>query len=1086
VSIMSLPGPPGKTPLLAAGTNGSSSYCSAEWIRWFNQLSDATSAGTGTDTGGGGSGGGGATDAIIDWNATSGPAQILNQPSISTDNQAWASFSVRPTFNDPSYLTFDFSGTQPQITSSSGVIHTIAGLLITAAPTHYGVNIQGTASPIQAYSPDSSRFFQLGLANAYDPTLYSSTGRLAVNSGLVVTAAPINYGINIQGTASPIQAYSPDKSRFFQLGIANTTDPEFYSSTGNISVIGSLSIPNLPSAASLATDASGKIIAGTAGGIIDTGLNWYSPDHTRYGQLLCANGGDPTINSSTGTLAVTAGLVVTAPSANVGISLHGSTVPIQAYSPDASRRLELGIANTSDPAFYSSTALITLAATALRFDAPLANGALQFGSQSQKYATIFAGIGTNYQLLYNSSGTYYNGTNWIASATSCCFTQLGNPSPGNLFVLASATGQTIGNVVTLVNVFSVDWSGNATITGSVTANGGLVSNTGFTWYSPDKTRYGQLLCANGGNPTINSSTGLLAVTAGLVVTAAPANYGINIQGTASPIQAYSPDASRWFQLGIANTSDPTLYSSTGVVAINDGLLVTSGPGHYGINIQGTASPIIAYSPDASRYFTMGIANTTNPVLYSSTGVLESNVQCDNVGTTYGWVCRSADRTRWGSWGCVNAGHPTLCSSTGYVIVGPPGTTNFQVQAAVQVISASGLLVYSPDTSRNLQIYMSNTGHPIVTPSTGSISFNSAATQMICLFAPANVVNGSFNMGNNGTANFAAGAYLNTSQQWIATQTSAGIMAFGAAYSGGFSFFVNSGLTIGGGVSPSPIFAITASGVTVTGTASCTAVTCTGSISAAVNVTASGAVIASNFQVSATATGSGYLQIMNNGQTGRTNPWIYSSTGTIEIYPGVGIQMFSNLMIQNNSPLNIWDSTHACQFIIGITASGASFYSSVGDLAHNGVFNANGYRCRPGNAGTPVTNIHNINWTGAAQLWIDTTNVGTISLTSDYRVKENVESLDSALALVMKLRPVCFDYRNIEDDLFRSDHVRHLGFLAHEVQELVPGAVNGEKDALTVDGKIQPQSMNTMDLIALLTRAVQELSTKVEHYGIAHA
>jgi hypothetical protein len=98
----------------------------------------------------------------------------------------------------------------------------------------------------------------------------------------------------------------------------------------------------------------------------------------------------------------------------------------------------------------------------------------------------------------------------------------------------------------------------------------------------------------------------------------------------------------------------------------------------------------------------------------------------------------------------------------------------------------------------------------------------------------------------------------------------------------------------------------------------------------------------------------------------------------------------------------------------------------------------------------------------------------LTVTSDYRVKKNVETLDAALPLVIRLRPVSFDYV----DSFASDGKRHVGFLAHELQTVLPGSVIGEKDALTPEGENQMQSIQLWDLVAVLTRAVQELSVKV--------
>ena len=45
--------------------------------------------------------------------------------------------------------------------------------------------------------------------------------------------------------------------------------------------------------------------------------------------------------------------------------------------------------------------------------------------------------------------------------------------------------------------------------------------------------------------------------------------------------------------------------------------------------------------------------------------------------------------------------------------------------------------------------------------------------------------------------------------------------------------------------------------------------------------------------------------------------------------------------------------------------------------------------------------------------------------------------------------------------------------------MIPSAVNGDKDALTKDGKIQPQTLNPIPVISVLTKATQELARKVK-------
>lgn len=91
--------------------------------------------------------------------------------------------------------------------------------------------------------------------------------------------------------------------------------------------------------------------------------------------------------------------------------------------------------------------------------------------------------------------------------------------------------------------------------------------------------------------------------------------------------------------------------------------------------------------------------------------------------------------------------------------------------------------------------------------------------------------------------------------------------------------------------------------------------------------------------------------------------------------------------------------------------------------------------------------------------------------SDYRLKENVEPLARGVDLIKQLRPV--SYRWIESQ--QED----IGFIAHEVQEVFPNAVGGEKDAVDEDGKILPQTYDPSKLVPLLTAALQEAIARIE-------
>ena len=73
--------------------------------------------------------------------------------------------------------------------------------------------------------------------------------------------------------------------------------------------------------------------------------------------------------------------------------------------------------------------------------------------------------------------------------------------------------------------------------------------------------------------------------------------------------------------------------------------------------------------------------------------------------------------------------------------------------------------------------------------------------------------------------------------------------------------------------------------------------------------------------------------------------------------------------------------------------------------------------------------------------ISTSGSSTVySTSSDYRLKENVVEMTGALDRVSQLKPSRFNF--IADADKTVD-----GFLAHEVQEIVPEAISGEKDGM---------------------------------------
>jgi hypothetical protein len=126
----------------------------------------------------------------------------------------------------------------------------------------------------------------------------------------------------------------------------------------------------------------------------------------------------------------------------------------------------------------------------------------------------------------------------------------------------------------------------------------------------------------------------------------------------------------------------------------------------------------------------------------------------------------------------------------------------------------------------------------------------------------------------------------------------------------------------------------------------------------------------------------------------------------------------------------------------------------------------------------VVSINGTNTSGESiRFYSNGSTAGTISYaassvayntSSDYRLKENVEPMQNALSVVQQLKPVTYTWKR--------DGSAGQGFIAHELQALVPDCVTGEKDAVDKEGNPEYQGVDTSFLVATLTAAIQEQQT----------
>ena len=163
-------------------------------------------------------------------------------------------------------------------------------------------------------------------------------------------------------------------------------------------------------------------------------------------------------------------------------------------------------------------------------------------------------------------------------------------------------------------------------------------------------------------------------------------------------------------------------------------------------------------------------------------------------------------------------------------------------------------------------------------------------------------------------------------------------------------------------------------------------------------------------------------------------------------------------------------------LVGVTANPDGSDTGIG-LLGNGNFNQtkgsnmmNLYRggtgsvitFRQGTIGGSFTSVGTISVTGSATAY---------NTSSDYRLKENVTADWDATTRLKQLNPVRFNFIAEPDTTVD-------GFLAHEVQDIVPEAITGTKDEVDDDGNAVMQGIDQSKLVPLLVKTIQELEARL--------
>jgi len=214
--------------------------------------------------------------------------------------------------------------------------------------------------------------------------------------------------------------------------------------------------------------------------------------------------------------------------------------------------------------------------------------------------------------------------------------------------------------------------------------------------------------------------------------------------------------------------------------------------------------------------------------------------------------------------------------------------------------------------------------------------------------------------------------------------------------------------------------------------------------------------------------SGTVRILGNTQntSALRITSLSNQTNTINIHGNMS-QGFYNNMTRNNDVGIIWGSasnTATSRFILGpwSTSRQGLMVTNDGRVGINTFANPDATLEISGNL-IVRGGINNPSYI-QGNLYCGNVEAYIFNATSDYRVKENPILLNDTF-YVDDLKPKF--YKN------KLSNREDMGFIAHEVQEVFPFLVNGEKDGSSY------QSVNYNGFIALLVKEIQELKKRLK-------
>jgi hypothetical protein len=213
-------------------------------------------------------------------------------------------------------------------------------------------------------------------------------------------------------------------------------------------------------------------------------------------------------------------------------------------------------------------------------------------------------------------------------------------------------------------------------------------------------------------------------------------------------------------------------------------------------------------------------------------------------------------------------------------------------------------------------------------------------------------------------------------------------------------------------------------------------------------------------------GGGFAVVGNSGATDVSSTGLGFNTGYSSSYITSKTSAGANadLYIEgNNVAFNGGGVERMRITSVGSVLVGTTTNTYVSRLVLDGAVDNNTLECKHTGTGS-VYNVIFVNGNGYVGDIRTNGSSTSFNTTSDYRLKQDLQPING-LDLVSQIK--VYNYQ------WKVDESRSYGVLAHELQEVVPQAVNGEKDAE------QMQSVDYSKLVPILVQAIKELKAEIE-------